>query len=168
MPARTHNASQHVLTKPIPCQGGHKMYLNMRLPNPYYASEDTKCNSTYVDQTHPMPARTRTVSQLVLKKTPPMQAKTQYISQHVLTKTLWSQWGHKMHLNMRWPNLPNASKDTNSISKWVYQNPPMTVTKQNVSKNVLTKFMPCPLGLIIYLKLCWPWLRMHEVYLNIS
>jgi len=44
----------------------------------------------------------------------------------------------------------------------------MTVTKQNVSKNVLTKFMPCPLGLIIYLKLCWPWLRMHEVYLNIS
>jgi len=29
MPARTQNATQHVLTKPIPCQRGLKMYLNM-------------------------------------------------------------------------------------------------------------------------------------------
>ena len=63
-----------------PCKRGHKMHLNKNGPKPFNASEDTKCISTSVDQTHPMPMRTQNVSQHVLKM-------TENASQHVLTKT---------------------------------------------------------------------------------
>ena len=46
---------------------------------------------TCVDQTHPMPGR------------------TQNVSEHAFTKSTLGQWGHKMQLNMCWPNLSHAS-----------------------------------------------------------
>ena len=73
--ARRQNVSQHMLSKPIPCQRRKKMWLNLCWPdtpmlsmrqnvfqhvttNPSRASEDTKCISACIDQTHPMPATT--------------------------------------------------------------------------------------------------------------
>ena len=48
MPERTQNESQHVLTKPLPCQQAYKIYLNMCWPNPLpHSSEDTKCISAW-------------------------------------------------------------------------------------------------------------------------
>ena len=107
MSPKTLNTSQHVLTKSHPLQREHKMNFNMcrtklshaRLntnfwPDPSHASENTKCIPSFVDQTHPMPAR------------------TQNVSQHVLTKPLPCQWGHEMYLNLCWPNLSHASEDT--------------------------------------------------------
>ena len=142
MPAKTHNASQHVLTKPIPCQGGHKMYLNMRLPNPYYASEDTKFISTYVDQTHPMPAR------------------TQNVSQHVLSKPFpWQRW-QKMHLNMCWPKPPMPSQ----VSKYVSNANEI----QNVSQHVLSKPIPCQRRKKMCLNLCWPDTMRQNVFQHVS
>ena len=106
MLARTQNASQQVLTKPHICQREHKInlnscpmtvrtqkYLNICLPNPVHASEDTSTISTCVDESHPMPARPQNVSQLVL------------------TKPISCQRGHKLKLNVYWPRteLINAS-----------------------------------------------------------
>jgi hypothetical protein len=56
------------------------MHLNMYRPNPFYASEDTKCISTSFDK--PIPRQEK-------KK----------VSQPVLTKTIPCQWGHKMDIN---------------------------------------------------------------------
>ena len=98
MPVRTHNASQHVLKKPLICQRGHKIYLNMcwpntrklarteihRLmcwPNPSHASEDTKYISRCVDYTPSMPEGTQHVFQR-----PAMPAGALYVSQHILGK----------------------------------------------------------------------------------
>ena len=98
MRARTRNVSQHVLTKRLPCQRRHKMYLLMYWPYPNYASEDTKCISTYVDYTRPM------------------QTRTQIDSQLVLTKPIPCQLGHKIYLNLCWPNPSHASEDLKWIS----------------------------------------------------
>ena len=68
MPVRTEKLSQNVLSKQIPCQRGHKIYLNMCRPNPSNASENTKCTSTCDEHTHHMPARAQNASQLVLTK----------------------------------------------------------------------------------------------------
>ena len=46
MLARTQNALQHVLTKPLICQREHKMYLNSCSLNPSNVSETAKCIST--------------------------------------------------------------------------------------------------------------------------
>ena len=80
--ARTINIPQHVLTKAIPFQLGHKMYLNMFCTNPTHASDDTNCISTLIYQFSPMSAR------------------TQNLSQHVLTKPNPCQRGLKMYLSM--------------------------------------------------------------------
>ena len=121
-------------------------------PNPPHASDNTKCNSTCVDQITPI------------------SAKTQNLSKHLLTKPLWFQRGHKIYLNGCWPNpslvskdtkcittcddqtppMPartidasqnssNASEDTKCISACVDQIPPMSANTQNVSQHVLTK-----------------------------
>ena len=63
MKARTQNAWQHVLTKPLPCQRGQKMHLNMCWRNPSLISEDRKCISSCVVQTFPMLAKTKKASQ---------------------------------------------------------------------------------------------------------
>ena len=70
MPSRTQNSSQHALTQNAPQhvfteliqRQRHKMSLKTCCPNPSHTSEDTKCISTWVDQIHPMPARTQNVS----------------------------------------------------------------------------------------------------------
>jgi hypothetical protein len=105
MPEKTQNVSKHVLTKPLTCQRGHEMYLNMFCPNPSHTRGDKICFSTCVVQTPPMNARTENASQYVLTKpfarhedpkgistcvdqTDPMPARTQNESQHVLNKPL--------------------------------------------------------------------------------
>ena len=42
--------SQQVLTKPHPCQRGHKIYFNSFRPNPNNASEEIICISKCIDQ----------------------------------------------------------------------------------------------------------------------
>ena len=138
MTARTQHISQFVLTKLLPWQRGHKMYLNMCWINPTNASENTKCITKWVDQFPPIPARIQNASQHVLTKplpcqrgnkrvspwvdqTRPMPARTQIAFQHVLTKPITSQRGHKMHLII------------------CCQTPPMPASSQNESQLVFTK-----------------------------
>ena len=97
MPARTENASQHVLTKCLPYQRRHKMHLSLCWPNPSHASEYTKFTLTCVDKNNPI------------------QTRTHYESQHVLTKHIPCQRVHKIYLYMWWPNPSHASEDT----KWI-------------------------------------------------
>jgi hypothetical protein len=52
VPAWLQNVSQSVLIKPVKCQRGQKMYLNMCS----HAKEDKKFISTCAEQTHPVPA----------------------------------------------------------------------------------------------------------------
>jgi hypothetical protein len=73
MPAWMQNISQKVLTKPVPCQRGREIYLDMCWQNPSHSSEETKCISTCVNQTKPMPKRTHNASQHVLTKPHPCQ-----------------------------------------------------------------------------------------------
>ena len=58
MPARTQNSFQHMLTKHIPCQVAHKMHNKMFWLNAsqHILTKAIQCSSTYVDQTHPLPA----------------------------------------------------------------------------------------------------------------
>ena len=125
-----------MLTKPIPFQRGHKMYLNLDWPKHEHKSEETKCITTWVEETHPMPARTQNISQLVLNKaihasneskwisncvdqTHPMPARIQNESEHVLTESLPCLRWYKMHFNMCRPNSSHASEDTKCISTCV-------------------------------------------------
>ena len=151
--ARIKNSFHHLLIKPLTCHRGHKIYLNMRLPNPSNASEDTICNSTCVDLPHPMPVRTQNISQLVLTKIIPVQrgdimhlsmcwqtsmpARTQNTSQYVLTKT------------------SHASDDRSYIFACVYQTHPMPTRTQNVSQQVLTKLITCQRRHKMYPNMCW-------------
>ena len=130
MPSRTQNISQIVLTKPIPCQQGHKMYLNLCWTNHPHVSENRKYISTCVDQTYPMPA------------------------QHLC----WTkcQWRHKMYLNLCWPNNSDASEDTKCNSTCVNQTPSIPARTQNVSQLVLTKHFPCQRGHKMHLNMCRP------------
>ena len=134
--ARTPNVSQLVFIKPISLQRGQKLYFNMSWSNPSHASEDTKCISTCID------------------KTPPMPARTQYLSQHVLAKPFPRQRGHNMHFNMCWPNASHVSEDTKWISTCVGQMPPMSARTQNAPEHVLTKPIPSQLGINIHLNMC--------------
>ena len=146
MPARTQNSSQHVLTKPIPCHRGHKMhlnrcwpnlthvsegkknYFNLCWPNLSHESEDIKCISTWVYQTHPLPARTQIYSQHVLNIRIPSQREHKMyrimgapIPSHdiedskcntCVTKPLPSQRGQNMQFNMCWRILSHGSDVT--------------------------------------------------------
>ena len=152
-----------MLTKPIPHQRGHKMYLIMCWTNPTNPSEDSKCMSTWVDQTDF--ARTQNASQFVLIKPLPCQwgqkmnlnlcwalyaSEVQSLSQHLLTNPLPCHRGVKMHLNKFCPNESKACKDTKWISSFleqtshaiketkciltcVDQTPPMPARTQSVS-----------------------------------
>ena len=117
MPARTRKASQNVLTKPVPCQREHKIYLNLCWTNLSHGNEDTKYISTCVEQTYLMPGRTQNISQLVLTK--PllchrgykmhlsmcfMPARKKHLSQLVLKTPIPCQRGHKIYLKLCWSN----------------------------------------------------------------
>ena len=167
------NASQLELTKPLPSQRWHKMYLNMsthvhrthpilmrRLvltkfrqgqgrnklyPNLSHSSEDTKCISC-VDESPPMPTRTQDVSQPVWYETILMPARTQNASKHVLTKPIPCQREHKINLNMCWPNSSHASEAPNYISTCGDQTLLMPARIQNPCQHEFTKPLPCPRG----------------------
>jgi hypothetical protein len=128
------------------------MYLNMSCPN----TLETKCVSTCIDQTPPMPARTENAFQHVLTKplpcqlghkiistfvdqTPAMPRRTQNASQHVLTIPIPCQRRQYMHLKMCWPNPSNASEDTKFFSTCVDKTQPMTAW----TLHVLTKQITC-------------------------
>ena len=154
VPARKQNLSQLALTIPIPCQWEHKMYSIICLPNPSYDTEDKKCIWTCVEKTHPMPARTQNVSQLVLNKAVPCQR-----GDRVYLNLCWPisrQRGHKMYLNLCWPNITHASEDPKCISTCVDQIPPMPARTQNASQHVLTKPLQCQRGHKMHLNMCWP------------
>ena len=133
MTARKENASRHVMTKPLPCQRGHKMYLNKCWPNPSNVSED----STYVGQTHPMPARTL------------------HVSQQVMTKHFSFQQRHKMYLNKCWPNPSLVREDKKLFSTCEYKTAHMPPRTQNASQLMF----PCSLcqqGHKFNLNMCLP------------
>ena len=110
--SETKNGSQLVLTKAIPFKQGIKMYLNMCCtyvlhssvgticisnlcwPNPNHTSEDTKCSSTRVNRTIPLPARTKWM--------------------HVNTLS-WDR-GHKMYHKNCWLNPTKTREGTKPIS----------------------------------------------------
>jgi hypothetical protein len=116
IPARTHDESQHALTRTLPCLRQHEMHLNTSCPKPSMptmtqnvshhlltkpspASEDVKFISTCVDQTNRMPASTQNVYQHVLTKQL-IPARTQYASLHALSLLLQCQRTYKMHINL--------------------------------------------------------------------
>ena len=68
---------------------------------------------------------------------PSLQMRTQNVPQQVLTKTVSCLRGHKMYLNMWWPNPFHASEDVKP------------------SQLVLTKPLPFQRGHQMYLNLCW-------------
>ena len=138
-----------MLTKPLPCQGGNEMNLNMWWPN---LSQDKKCISTCVDRTHSMLSRTQNAFQQVLSICqrehkmylnscwlyPSHDRENTNVSQHVLTNPLLCQRGHKNHLYMCWPISSNASEDSKCISSCVDQTYSIPARKQNVSQHMLT------------------------------
>ena len=147
MTDRTQNVSQHVLTKSLLCQRGHKEHLNMCWSYLSHASNEEKCISSFVDQTHSMPAKICNESQHVLNKpiscpsehkTPPMTPTTQNESQHVLRKPIPWQRGNKMYLNLCWPKPSHASIETKCMS------------------TVFSKHLPSQEWDKIYLTLLWP------------
>ena len=154
MPARTQNSYQLVMTKSIPCQQGHIIYLKLRWPSPSHASEDikwfstsvgqfphaskdTKCISTCNDKIYAMPARAQNVSQLALTK-----SLTCLRGHKMIFNMCWSiptcQRRHKIHLNKSWPNPSHARNDTKSISTRFEWAPHMPARNK------------------MYLNMCWP------------
>ena len=93
MQGRSENVSQHVLSKPIPCQRGHKMYLNL-------------CG-----QTPPMPARTQNVSQTVLRKRLSFQQERK--------RRLNFCWQNTTHVSDDRKCISTCKKQTPPIYAWV-------------------------------------------------
>ena len=181
MLTRTQNASQHELTKSLTYQQGKKKYFSLCWSNLSHESKDTKCISTWVDQTHPLQARTQNASQHALNnayqasedtkciapwvyQSPLMTERIQNVRQHVLIKPLPSPRGQNMQLNMCRRMLSHGCDDTKC--NW-------TCVEQTASQNVLTKplismrghklnldmywpkLIPCHRGLTMYLYIWW-------------
>ena len=111
MPVSTQNISQLMLTKPLPCQRGHKIYLTLCWQNISHAREDTKCSLICVDQGPKMAAWTHKIHlnmrwqnpshdsedtkciSTCVDQTPPLPVKTHIVSHHLLTKPLpFQRW----------------------------------------------------------------------------
>jgi hypothetical protein len=114
MPTRTQVTSQLVLTNPIPCQLGHKMYINLYLLNHSNTSELTKCTSTSFEESPPL-NRGHKIYLNLLDQNTPMPGRNQNVSQYMLTKPLPCQRGHKIYFTMCRPIPSNANEDTNFI-----------------------------------------------------
>jgi hypothetical protein len=130
------------------------MYFNMCSLNPCNDSRYTKCISTCVEQTPPMPSRTQNVFKLVLTnpfhesedkkgnstcydQTHQMPAGTQNVTQQVWTIHMQYQRGHKTYNNMC---LLNPSFK-----------PAM---HENASKHVLSKPSPMPARNKMHINMC--------------
>ena len=135
MPDWTQNVSRHVLTKPIECQRGLNMYLNMCWTNLSHNIEDTECLLKCVDPTLPMPARTQNAK--CVEQTSPMPVRNQHIPQHVRTKTSLAQRDQKIVSQYLRPNPYHASEDKKCISTYDDQTFPIPERTQNVSQHVL-------------------------------
>jgi hypothetical protein len=174
MPAKTQNDSLHVLTKHIPCQGGHKMHFNMCWPthprpastqiayqenpthaskdnlcwpNPSHFSEDTKYISTCVDQNQPHPREDTILILTCVEQSPLLLARTHKIYLNLCwPKPIPSQGEHNFYLNMCWPNSSNARWYIKCISTRYDQTHPMPARTLKVSHLVLIKPIPCQRG----------------------
>ena len=156
MLAWTLNASQHVLNKPRPCQPKHKMYLNLCWSVPSHAYEEIKCKSTYLEQTYPNAREDTKFTSTCADQTPPMPARSRNVSQLLLTSSLPRQRRHKIYLNICWTNPSHAARSHN-VSHMCWKAPPVLARKQNTNPHMLTKPIPFQRGHKIYLHLCWPY-----------
>ena len=152
MPARSHYASQHVLTKHYhaPCQQAHNMHINLCSLNPTHASELSKCISTWVEKNPSMPARPQVAFQHALTKTIPVHrghkihlfmwwAKSSCTNDHTkFISTFPCQQGQKFHRNICRPNPSDASYDTKCISTRFYQAHPMSARTEMLTKSTST------------------------------
>ena len=131
MRAKTQNVSEFVLTKPLRCQHGHKMYRNSCWPNPSQAREDTKCISSCFDQMPPMPGNAH---------------------KRCVELNITCQRGRKLHLNMFWQNRPMRARtqnvlrktleDTKYISICIDQTHLKPTRTQNASEHLMTNSNP--------------------------
>ena len=168
MPARIQNASQNVFNKPLTCQRGQKMCLNMCLPKPHMPAktgnaslqvwpkpskpEKTKFILKCVDETNLIRARTENISRLILNNLPHLSPRNQNTSQHELTQPITYQQGYKVYINMCLNKTPHARKDRKCISTFVDQTNPMPTRTQNVSQLEMT--IPDRKH-NMYLNMCW-------------
>ena len=101
LPTSKQNAFQHVLTKRLICQRGHKIRV--------HASGETNCISTFFVQTYQVSAK------------PPNASHNAFTDPSLATVfTIFIFWripSHasedKMHLNALWTNPSHSSEDTN-------------------------------------------------------
>ena len=152
--------------KPITCQRGHKMHLNLCFQNSI--NEHAKCISTCDEeskhvlaiQSHASTDR-KSIATCV-GQTKPIPASTQNVSQLVLNKSIPSQLAHKMHLNSCWSNTSHARERIKWIWTCVDQTPART---RNASLYVLTKPIQCQWVHKHYLNMCSdvPWWQ--KIYL---
>ena len=112
--------------KQVWCQQKQKIYFKVEIYwlSLSHASEDTKCISKML--TGVMPAMTKNTSQLVLTKLTPCQR------------------GHKMHLNICWPNPSYARDNTKCNSACIDQSLPIPARTQIVSLNCVDETSPMP------------------------
>ena len=141
MPAETQKISQRVLAKPLPCQLGHKINLNIYwpyfslyqlvLPKPILHHREHKMY-LYLDWLKPThKSQDRKFISTCVDQTPPMLTKTQNASQRVLCKPISCLRGHNMQLNICWPNSVYVSDVTKCISTRVEQTYPSQARTQS-------------------------------------
>ena len=129
MTERIQNVIQHVLNKPLPSQRGQNMQLNMCWRILSLGSDDTKCNSTCVQQT---------------------------ASQHVLTKPLICMREYKVSLNMYWPKpIPCHRGPIMYLNMWWTHITYANEDKKCIFNILLTKPFPSQRGQKMYLNLRW-------------
>jgi hypothetical protein len=138
MPARTQNAFQQVLSKPLPCQPEHKMNLNK--PTMPARSE----NASLHVLTEPLPCQRGHNMHLNICRpkspipcvghTHPIQVRTENVSQNVLTEKIAWQRGQNIYKFLLTKTIPNL--DSKCISTCANQTPPMQVRSQNTSLHV--------------------------------
>ena len=131
MPARK-NSSQLLMTKPLPRQRGHKMYLLLLTKHGL-----TKSFSTLVAQSHIIPPRKKCTS-TSSDQTHPMPACSQNTSQHMLTKPNPCQRGQKMTIPYKRGQkyIYTCADDTHPIGE----------NTENASKHMMTKPLPFQRG----------------------
>ena len=141
------NASQHMMTNPLPWQRWQNLSLHV-LTKPLKFQWEQKCISTSIDETSPMPARTQNVPQIELAIfIPRQQGQKMHLtlcwpnSSHDSEDTKCISTcprGHNIFHNLNWPTPPRDSEDTKYISTCVGQTRPMKTRTQKM-----------------YLNLCW-------------
>jgi hypothetical protein len=146
MTSKTTNATQYMLTTPIPCRWVNKTYLNLCWPYRPLLARTGKASQHVLTKHLPCHrGNTKYISTRV-DKTPLMTARPQCVFQLVLTKPILCQGKHKMHLNARSSNPSNASEDTKSITTCVGQTHLRPARTQNASQHVMIIIIPCQRG----------------------